>query len=134
MLLDMKDLKNELKQIRIKQKECNEELKELKRESNMLKEENKIFKKNIEIKTELKETTKSVEILEKEKRLNNVVVTGLKVDTSNSLALKEAMNDFVKQHLEVEPKLKTFRKLGPRTYLMEMINTYEKKLGKINRS
>ncbi|KAF2893706.1 hypothetical protein ILUMI_12466, partial [Ignelater luminosus] len=52
-------------------------------------------------------------------------VTGLKVDSSDPSALKEAMNDFVKQHLEVEAKIKTGRKLGLRTCLIEMNNTHE---------
>ncbi|KAF2890645.1 hypothetical protein ILUMI_15528 [Ignelater luminosus] len=36
------------------------------------------------------------------------------------------MNDLVKQYLEVETKIKTVRKLGSRTCLIEMNNTHEK--------
>ncbi|KAF2886643.1 hypothetical protein ILUMI_19530, partial [Ignelater luminosus] len=50
--------------------------------------------------------------------------TRLKVDTSDPLAPKEAVNDFVKQHLNVEAKIKTVRKL--RMCLIELNNTHEK--------
>ncbi|KAF2898138.1 hypothetical protein ILUMI_08036 [Ignelater luminosus] len=48
------------------------------------------------------------------------------MDTSDLLALKEAMNDFVKQHLGIEAKIKTVCQLGLRTFLIEMNNTHEK--------
>ncbi|KAF2884264.1 hypothetical protein ILUMI_21916 [Ignelater luminosus] len=65
-------------------------------------------------------------ILKKGSGKSEVEMTGLKVDTSDPLALKEALNDFVKQHLKVEAKIKTVRKLGPTTCLIEMNNTHKK--------
>lgn len=129
VLMEMiKDVTTELKKIRMEQKEYREDIKNLQRENSMLKKKTEVLEKeNKEIRAEIKEIKRSTEIREKERKQNNIIISGLKMDTSDSIILKQAMANFTKEHLQVEAKIKLVRKLGPKTCLVELESAEEKR-------
>lgn len=124
----MKELKTEVKQIRVEQREYMMEINKLKTENNLLREGGELLKReNAEIKTELKTLKNSIEILEREKRANNIVMTGLEVAASDPGVLKEATENFFRQNLKVETKVKSVHKLGPKTCLIQLEDEQQKR-------
>ncbi|XP_050508853.1 uncharacterized protein LOC114333788 [Diabrotica virgifera virgifera] len=123
------------------QETTNTLLKEVLNEIRQTREENKVFrdeilelkKENNKVKTELEETKKKLNILEirverceKEMKQNNLVISGLKINTNDEAALKEKMTNFIKQHLEENTKIEKAVKLGDRTCLLKMESIEEK--------
>lgn len=114
-------LATEIKQMREIQEKCTDEIKKLTKENKEMKEENeRIKKENEEIKKEVQAATKWIEQIEKEKRRNNIVLTGLRIDTNKEDELKEAMANFIKTQLDVEVQIKKAYKLGEKVCLVEM--------------
>ncbi|CAH1159917.1 unnamed protein product [Phaedon cochleariae] len=61
-----------------------------------------------------------VEWLEKQKRKNNVVIQGKKLDTNDTEILKEGMKAMIEQELEITVQVKSAYKLGEKTCLIEL--------------
>ncbi|XP_050518343.1 protein DEK-like [Diabrotica virgifera virgifera] len=82
-LIDMMNiLASDIKEIRRKQNRSNEAIERLIADNQTLREENKDLKKeNMEIKKELNEVKETIEFMEKQRRKNNVVMSGLAIRT-----------------------------------------------------
>lgn len=123
MTLEQKEIKSEIQQIRSEQVQFLEELNKLKRENEKLKKEySNVRKENVEIKKEIVELKNNVERVEKMNRKNNIVLKGLATDTSEPENLKTIMNRFISEHLGVEATTKTVRKIGTKTYKIELVD------------
>lgn len=89
MIQDMnKDLKTEILQIRKDQKEYTEEIKKLKEENPILKKE------NMEIREDMVDIKRNLEWIEKDRRRNNIVITGLEIDTRATEDVKKENRKF----------------------------------------
>lgn len=124
---EQKEIRRDIREIGEQQKSFNEELLRLREENEKLQQENRELKKeNVEMRKEIEGIKKSVEILEKERKRNNVVMNGLKMDTSDPVALKEGINRFLKQHIGLEIKPKAVTKIGDKTFVIELANEVDK--------
>lgn len=128
---DIKEVKEEIKQnneeiknikqgIENMKKEWAKEKKELKQENEMIKAENK---KIIE---DLNDLKRSIERLDKEKRKNNIIISGLTIDTEDPIALKEGMTNMLETHLGIKTDIKRTQKIGSETCLIELGSEEEK--------
>uniref|UniRef100_A0A1Y1M2F4 Uncharacterized protein n=1 Tax=Photinus pyralis TaxID=7054 RepID=A0A1Y1M2F4_PHOPY len=123
----LQNLSIEVNQIRTDQREYNKELKKLKEENEMIRKENNSIKKEFkEMKEQLDETNERLERLERERRRNNVVVSGLELDNDPS-SLKEDIGNFIQQELGVGVNIKTAFKIGPKLCLIQL-ETFEDKI------
>lgn len=114
------DLTNEIHQIREDHRVFAEEVGKLKLENAKLKNENK------EIREELEEVKLTVERLDKERRKNNVVINGLKIDVEDKTTLKSYIEKFMEQKLGVLLQLRETHRLGEKTCLITMKNENDK--------
>ncbi|KAK9753434.1 hypothetical protein QE152_g3566 [Popillia japonica] len=64
--------------------------------------------------------------IEKEKRKNNVIVQGIRIDTNKPDLLKEEMLEFIESELKVKVALKGIRKIGDKIYWVELGSIDEK--------
>ena len=101
MMNMMFELITEMKEMRREQKIISENFKQLKLENDMLREENLEMGKRI---TELKVRT---EELERREKKNNVIVKGLEVKTNENELLKEELERFIKDRLEITINVKS---------------------------
>ncbi|KAK9694097.1 hypothetical protein QE152_g33751 [Popillia japonica] len=111
---EIKNMNTEMKEMRKDQKEYREEIKILKEQNEILKEKYKeTEKENEQIKKELHNIKKNIEWMEKEKNEKNVVVTGLSlIEKTEPYKLKEEMDKFLAQQLQVQAEIETARKIG----------------------
>lgn len=124
----LQNLTLEVNQIRQDQREYNEEIKKLKLENETRKQENSAITKECdEIKKELRETNIRLEQLEREKRRNNVVITGLTIANSNTTELKQEMEKFIQQKLEMSVPVQTAYKIGPKMCIIKL-QSFEDKI------
>uniref|UniRef100_A0A6P7GWE0 Uncharacterized protein LOC114347287 n=1 Tax=Diabrotica virgifera virgifera TaxID=50390 RepID=A0A6P7GWE0_DIAVI len=71
----------------------------------------------------MKET---IEFMEKQRRKNNVVMSGLAIEPYDQSVLKEGMSNFIKHNLKIDVKIKNAYKLGEKTCLIELAEHEEK--------
>ncbi|KAF5305586.1 hypothetical protein FQA39_LY01677 [Lamprigera yunnana] len=110
----------EVSQIRLEQNNCKEEIIDLKSQNEILKAENRtIIKDNDKSKIELQEMNERMEHLERERKRENIVVQGLEINTNKQKELSEEMEKFFNEKLEVETKIKSMYKIGPKTEIMK---------------
>ncbi|KAK9719690.1 hypothetical protein QE152_g22541 [Popillia japonica] len=70
----------------------------------------------------------TIEIIDREKRKNNIIVSGLTIDAEDPTVLKQAVTNMIKQHLKIDIAIKTTKKIGTQTCVVEL----EKAEDKIN--
>ncbi|KAI4463165.1 retrotransposon gag protein [Holotrichia oblita] len=127
MLEMMENMTKEVALIRTEQREFNEKLRRLKDENETLKKENeKIKEESVQTKKVLVDLQTRIEFLEKEKRRNNLIISGLKIETEKTEERKAEINGFIRRELNVGVSIKTVAKLGEKTYLIALENTEEK--------
>lgn len=128
ILIDMvKDLKIETAQIRKDQEEYREEIRKLREENKLLIAENQEIKQENKItKEKLREVSDTVEWLEKERRKNNLVMSGIKIDTEDKKVLKQAVENMFENNLQVKVQIKAAHRLGEKICLIEMEKEEEK--------
>lgn len=119
-----REIKEELQNMSIKVETTNEEVKEMRTEINKLKEEWKQEKK--ELIEELGKTQRRLEVLEKDKIRNNLTITGIAMENSDSETLKVAVENMLKTKINVQAKVKAVYKIGPQRCIAEMENWTEK--------
>lgn len=118
MILELKgDLKAEIRGIGTELKEIVQEVKILKQENVKLRNENEQLKKEVNLINEK---------IEKEKRKNNIIVQGIRMDTNEPDLLKEEMLQFIESELKVKVALKGIRKIGDKIYWVELGSIDEK--------
>lgn len=127
MKADQKFIKEEIQHIRSEQDYFRNEIKRLTKENKELKEENeKVRKENKEIKQELKEIRRSMDMYDKERKKNNIILSGIKMDIEDQMILKEAIENIIKNYLELDIKIKKVKKIGNKTCLVELNKEEEK--------
>jgi hypothetical protein len=135
MKKDQIEIKNETHQIRAEQKGFNEEIKKLKQNFEILRKENdEIKKENKEMKEKLQDTKKTLEWIEKERRKNNVVMSGMFMNTNDPAMLKDGIENFLKEHVKTDTKAKAVTKIAEKTYVIELENENDKKKVMQNKS
>lgn len=117
---DMSEIKNMMKimmqgiqELKEGQKKYEDEIRSLKRE-------------NEEMKTKFKELNLRLDNMEKGKIRNNLVISGLKLDAEGGENLKEEINNFIREKLGIEVKLKGVRKIGTDKGIVEVENFDDK--------
>lgn len=127
MNIDQKEIKNEIKQMRTEQGNFKEELLKMQKQIEELRQENEQLKKeNKDIKEEIKEIKHEVEQSRKEKKKNNVIMSGLSIENTDPEILKDTMKLMVNEYVGVEVKVKSAAKIGDKTYLMELEDQRDK--------
>lgn len=129
---DISDIKNILKEIKDEMTECRKEMQKNNEEIRALREDMAKMKKEWESEKEtlnnrLNLTENKLEKLEREKIRNNLVITGIKVDTEDKNVLKEAATTFIRQQLSVEANIIKAYKIGEQKCMLEM-GSFENKL------
>lgn len=119
-----REIKEELQRMSTKIETTNEEVKEMRAEINKMKEEWKHEKK--ELTEELGKAQRRLEVLEKDKIRNNLVITGIAMDTSDREKLKAAVENMLKTKINVQAKVKSVYKAGAQRCIVEMENWNEK--------
>lgn len=69
---------------------------------------------------------KKVKTLEREKKINNLIIIGYESQTKNNQGLKYELEDFNKRALKVEVKIRNAMKIENKVYMIEMENWQEK--------
>lgn len=103
----IKELMTEIKDVQKEQRAYTEYIKE-------------IVQENKEMKKEINELQERIQQLEKEKTKNNLIITGLKIETEDENEMNEVIKDFVKKELEMEVKVRKTRKITNKKYIIEM--------------
>ncbi|KAF2884730.1 hypothetical protein ILUMI_21456 [Ignelater luminosus] len=113
---------------RYEQRESRKEIELLNQENKALKLKCDRIEKNENIRKEQSNAQKKMKHLETEKRENDVVMYGLKINTSNTRDLTNAIRitNFMDKTLEVQMQVKAARKLGKKTYLIELSTAEDK--------
>lgn len=120
LAVDVKDIKRE-------QKIYTEELKKLREENEKLRNENiTIRMENEQTKKEMKELGDRIEWLEKEKKKDNVVVSGIKMISQDPEVIKKDMQKVLSEALNLDVGIKNAQKLGEKTCLLQLENAKEK--------
>lgn len=126
--LEQREIKNEVKQLRAEQKEINEAMVRMQRDNETIKKENEEIKmENKAIKQELRTIKDTVEKLEKERKKNNVVISGLVTNTNDPKAHEEITKDFIKNNLKINVEIKSITKINEKTNIIELKNEKHKK-------
>lgn len=127
MKQEQKEIKTEIREIKDQQNKTNAALLKLTVENEQLKKENQdIRKENAEIRRELQGMKKAVEIIEKNRRKNNIVMNGLKMDTNEPGTLKEGIKGFFNKQLQIDITPTTVKKIGENACVIELRSEEEK--------
>lgn len=116
----MISLSEDIKEMKQEQKKYNEEILKLKVENENTKKE------NAELKKEINMINEKIDTMERERRKKNVIVQGLTINSTDQNTLKDTMNTFVKKELDIDINVRSARKLGQKTCLLELDNIDEK--------
>ena len=119
---------DELKDFR---KENKDELKELREQNEKLKQQNEAM--NLELTRmrkrleDLDVVEQKIELLEKDKKKNNIVISGLKIESTTNQNLKQKLNEFLRDHLQVTDKINNAQKINEHMYVAEL-NCFDTKM------
>lgn len=74
-----------------------------------------------------------LELLEGEKRKNNIVVQGVGIETNNPEELRNKMEKFLEKELQIKTAVESSVKLGEKTCLVRLANQEEKRKVMLNK-
>lgn len=120
LMIMMQTLMQDVKEMKNEQKEYREEIKQLKRENKLIKEENQSLRQKVT------EINKKIDNMERDKRRNNIVVQGIEITTPTERKIKEEMENFIKDNLEIDIKIGNARKIGTNIVLIELGDNNDK--------
>ncbi|KAK9708944.1 hypothetical protein QE152_g26919 [Popillia japonica] len=141
IMLLLKNLAGDIKEIKGEQTSNKEETKVLREEIRKLRDEQEQFKEEIKqlrdvhkketeeidnLKKEVKAANEEIERLQAEKRRKNVIVQGLEISANNPKELKAEMENFIEKELGAAIKIESATKLGEETCLVELNNKDDK--------
>lgn len=109
----MKEIMLELKEVRKGQQEYHSHIKELKQE-------------NKEMKEKIEELQGKIEALEKDKKKNNIIVSGISENAGDEDAVKEEVAKVLKEELKIEANIKSTRRIATGKYIIKMEKFTEK--------
>lgn len=125
----VQSLITETKQIRADQQDMKNEIKKLREENEKILMENQVINaENKNIRQKNRELEDRLEMLEREKRKNNVIINGMKMDVEDKKVLKEVMENMFEKEMQIKVDVKAAHKLGERTCLIELEKEREKEL------
>lgn len=130
---DIKELKEEIKQnneeianIKLKMQKMEEEWvkekQELKQENELIKTENKKITEDMEV------LRRTLELLEKEKKKNNLIISGIIIDTEDPILLKRGIENMIENHLGLKTDIKKAQKIGIKTCVIELNEEEQKSI------
>lgn len=143
---DMEELKQmlaviskDIKEVKVQLENTNQEMREMKTE--LKKTNQKVDEMNLEMEAmregwkkekntlvnELHKTQKRLEFLEREKIRNNLVISGIEIDTGDREVLKASAENLLKRDVKIDTTIKTAYKVGPKKCVIEM-NSWEDKM------
>ena len=122
-LIEMfKEFKTEQHIMKTEQEEIKKEIGKIREQNNILMSENTALKEeNNDIKEKLTEVCNKVERLEKEKRRNNVVITGLELQTEDPTLLKSDIEKLINERLQINLLTKKAYKIGTKNLLVGVV-------------
>lgn len=131
---DIQEMKNQQEEVNLKLMQLITENEYLKKENDNIRMENEeIRKENEKIRNELTELGKTVEKMERERKTKNIVISGWKTDTHEPQNLKERVEHFLNQNLQVNIQAKAITILGKSTCMLELESEKDKNLIMINK-
>jgi thiol:disulfide interchange protein len=83
-------------------------------------------KEKLELEEKITKTEEKIEKLEKDKIRNNLIVTGMRMETENEELLRNTMEKMINKKLSLNVKVKKAYKIGQDRYNVEMNNWNEK--------
>lgn len=126
---DIHEMKNQQEEFNLKLMQLITENEGLKKENDNIRMENEeIRKENEKIRNELTELGKTVEKMERERKTKNIVISGWKTDTHEPQNLKERVEHFLNQNLQVNIEAKAITILGKSTCMLELESEKDKNL------
>lgn len=130
LLINMiRELKDEVKSIRTEQEECRQEVTKIREENKQIMLENQNLQtENKVMKTKMNEMSDRIEWLEQEKRKNNVVMSGLKINMDDRKILQKTVENILSKDLQIQVKVTSTRKIGGKICLIELENEEAKEL------
>lgn len=130
-MVEIKEIMVEIKEIKNGNKEFREVIKTLQEEYKKVKEENSKLREEItSIKTKIEwlETSESqIEKVEKAKRKNNILISGIKIDSNDDMQAIKKVEEFISRNINVNTKLKKIEKINNNMWNVEIEN-FEKKM------
>lgn len=87
---------------------------------------NQLIEENNDLRQEVKNVKLKIEKIEKEKKKNNIIATGLPIKKNDKNQLKVEMRILIVKLTETEPKIRRAKNLSNKTCLIEMENTTDK--------
>lgn len=139
----MKDLAQDIKEIKTEQRNNNVETRKLHDEIRSLRKEQREFKDEIRelreasgkaqgeienLKKEVERANERIERMEGEKRKKNIVIQGLRGSSTNPKMLKEEIEGFIRNAMGVSLKVEMARKLKEDMYLVELNSMSDKRM------
>lgn len=120
----MRNIFEEIKEMRKENKEYQEDMKLIKQENEKLKLEIENLRNRIE---KMETIEQKVEKIEQDKRKNNLVITGLKINAKNNEEIKQKTELFLNEHIQAEINIKKAYKTNDMMIVVEL-EDFEKKL------
>ncbi|KAJ3658574.1 hypothetical protein Zmor_010306 [Zophobas morio] len=128
LLIDNKNKANEIVELKEMMGSMIVEMKDIRKKNNEYKNQmNRLVKENEELKNSIKEMKQrmdnvesALEMFQRDKKRNNLIVKGLKIDTNENEIIKEAMENFMKKELETEVEINKAYKINEKTCIMEL--------------
>lgn len=117
---EIKEVKCSFTEIRNENKWFMENMREMRIENEIIKNENEGLKK------EIKQIKERLERIENINRRKNIVLQGLPIKNNDHTIMKEEMENFMEEKLNIDIKIKSVKKLGNKTCLIELENENEK--------
>lgn len=120
----MRQMMEEIKAIRQENKSYKEEIIELRKENREMKSELAEIRKKVE---DLATVEWKLEKLEREKRKNNIVITGLELRTDNEQSMVKEIERMVRDKVGIDAQVKSAYQLNNKMIIVEVEN-FDKKL------
>lgn len=115
------DLNQEIQNIRREQADLANVIKMVRTENEEIRAQNvKIHFENQKMKEEIRKINDKVEKMERDKRENNVVITGLDMRTDDPKTMVEDIEKFLKKELSIEVTVKAAKKIRNNICLVEL--------------
>ncbi|KAI4465545.1 hypothetical protein MML48_3g00012184 [Holotrichia oblita] len=149
IMLLLKNLAGDIREMKGKQTSNKEETKVLQEEIRKLRAEQEQFKEEIKylrdireketeeidnLKKQVRTANEEIERLKTEKRRKNVIVQGLEISVNNPKELKTKMENFIEKELGAAIKIESAIKLGEKTCLIELNSKDDKATVMSNKS
>lgn len=128
MKREQREMRKEIRQNAEEQNRFNQELLKMKQENDNLKQENaQIRRENKLIRKELQEIKADLQVIEKDRKKNNVVMSGIEINSEEPQEIRKIVTSFIKQNLKVNIQPKNVTKIGRKMYVIKMESAEDKK-------